>query len=80
MHTIILVVTKQIVNFHVNLHDYSLKSALLCIHVYICTCLSSAAGGIVCELVQNDCIVDYEVVLSGPFDTIVFSFRLCVCV
>ena len=23
-----------------------------------------------CQLVQNECIIDYEVVLSGPFNTI----------
>ena len=27
-----------------------------------------------CELVQNDCIIDYEVFLSGPFDTIGMIF------
>ena len=42
------------------------------IAVYACTLhvSFSSASGVVCELVQNDCIVDYEVVLSGPFDTI----------
>ena len=50
------------------LHVYQERVA-----VYTCTYVHvslSAAGGVVCELVQNDCIVDYEVVLSGPFDTI----------
>ena len=44
-----------------------------CVYMYIHVYLPHTAGGgesVSCQFDQDDCIVDYDVVLSGPFNTI----------